>query len=278
LKEEGAISGFIRTVHHLDHFDDMRLSRWQHRAWRDADRVLCVSEMWTCKMRRTYGVEAMTVSNGIDATRYGVRSDSKALKEKFGIGEGPVVLAVGGIEERKNTLMLLDAFAMLRTRKPSAQLVLAGGASLLDHDAYARRFFARATEMGLETGAKATPVVIAGPLDDAEMPALYQLADVVSMISLREGFGLVVLEALASGRPVVVSNIAPFTEYLDARTCVFANPQDASDIATALNDPQDIDFDNAVPALLERFTWQASARRHLDIYRQWLAHALLAHH
>jgi glycogen synthase len=167
---------------------------------------------------------------------------------------------------------------MLRARKPSAQLVLAGGASLLDHDAYARRFFAHAAEMGLETGAKATPVIIAGPLDDAEMPALYQLADVVSMISLREGFGLVVLEALASGRPVVVSNIAPFTEYLDARTCVFANPQDASDIATALNDPQDIDFDNAVPALLERFTWQASARRHLDIYRQWLAHALLAHH
>jgi glycogen synthase len=232
-----------------------------------------VSETWTSRMRRTYGVEAMTVTNGIDPSRYGTQTDSTALKERFGIGEGPVVLAVGGMEERKNTLMLLEAFAMLRTRRPSAHLVLAGGASLLDHDAYARRCIERIAELGIAAG-----VVVTGPLDDADMPALFQLADVVSMISLREGFGLVVLEALASRRPVVVSNIAPFTEYLDARTCVFANPHDASDIASALNDTQGVDFETAVPALLERFTWHASARRHLDIYRQWLAHAPLAHH
>ena len=46
------------------------------------------------------------------------------------------------------------------------------------------------------------------------MPALYRLADALVFASLHEGFGLAVLEAMASGTPVVVSHIAPFTEYL----------------------------------------------------------------
>jgi glycogen synthase len=279
LKQAGAIRGFLRTVHHLDHFGDARLAHWQRRAWRDADDVLCVSDAWTRTMRDTYGIPARTVTNGIDTMRYGACADEgcQRLIERFGIGDGPVVLAVGGIEERKNTQMLLEAFALLRARYPAAQLVLAGGASLLDHDAYARRFFARAAELKLGVGERGTPVVITGALDDAAMPALFRLADAVSMISLREGFGLVVLEALASGRPVLVSHIEPFTEYLDSDTAVFTDPHDAHAIAGALTRAlgahHGIDFAHAVPALLRRFTWQASAARHLDIYQEWFAHA-----
>jgi glycogen synthase len=278
LKADGAIRGFVRTVHHLDHFDDARLANWQHRAWRDADEVLCVSETWTRTMRETHGVAARTISNGIDAARYGAIADrdTARLRERFGIGEGPVVLAVGGIEARKNTLMLLEAFARLRIDEPDAQLVLAGGASLLDHDAYARRFFARAAELGLNASDRGTPVIVTGPLDDAAMPALYRIADVVSMISLREGFGLVVLEALASARPVVVSRIEPFTEYLGDTHCIFTDPHDARHVANALllaiNTQSEV---NSTNALLRRFTWEASAARHLDIYQEWLDHAPL---
>nr|WP_062611774.1 MSMEG_0565 family glycosyltransferase [Caballeronia calidae] len=281
LKEAGAIRGFLRTVHHLDQFDDARLFHWQRRAWQDADEVLCVSDAWTRTMRETYGVVARTVTNGIDRTRYGACADGGAngLRERLGIGVGPVVLAVGGIEERKNTSMLLEAFALLRARRPSAQLVLAGGASLLDHDGYTRRFLARAGELELDISNEGTPVIVTGALPDSSMPALFRLADVVSMISLREGFGLVVLEALASERPVVVSRIAPFTEYLDERTCVFTDPDDAVSIAAALDRAIDgesgIDFIGATPALLRRFTWQSSAARHLDIYGKWLVHAPL---
>nr|WP_087045935.1 MSMEG_0565 family glycosyltransferase [Caballeronia ptereochthonis] len=282
LKEEGAIRGFVRTVHHLDHFDDAQLSHWQRRAWQDADEVLCVSEAWARTMRETYGVEAQTVANGIDRMRYGACADgdTSCLRERFGIGTGPVVLAVGGIEERKNTSMLLEAFALLRARRPTAQLMLAGGASLLDHDDYTRRFLSRAAGLGLDVSGEGTPVIVTGALPDASMPALFRLADVVSMISLREGFGLVVLEALASECPVVVSRIAPFTEYLDDRTCVFTDPNDAVSIAVALDKAIDgasgIDFLDATPALLRRFSWQSSAARHLDIYGKWLVRAPLA--
>lgn len=282
LQEQGVIRGFVRTVHHLDHFDDPQLAHWQRRAWQDADTVCCVSDAWTHSMRSEYGVAAQTVANGINSTRYGAAADidKHALAVRFGIGDGPVVVAIGGIEERKNTSMLLEAFALLRAQRPSAQLVLAGGASLLDHDAYTRRFLTRAAELQLDVSAKGTPIVVTGALDDASMPALYRLADAVSMISLREGFGLVVLEALASERPVVVSRIAPFTEYLDDTTCIFTDQHEAGFIADALMHALDgaggIDFVHAVPALLRRFTWQASAARHLDLYNEWLARQPLA--
>ncbi|MEA3124818.1 MAG: hypothetical protein QOD67_1837 [Caballeronia sp.] len=273
LAAEGEIAGFVRTVHHLDHFDNPRLAAWQTRGWRDADRVLCVSEAWTREMRDTYGVEAATVPNGVDLKRYSTprTPHDERLRQRLGLdGNEPVVLAVGGIEARKNTLGLLDAFAALVKHYPQARLVVAGGASLLDHDVYAQGFTDRVDEYGLSQA-----VTVTGPLDDADMPALFRCADVLAMVSLREGFGLVVLEALACGTPAVASNIAPFTEYLDDSLCCWATPTDPASITDALERVIDgrhrTDFNHAVPALVDRMSWQASARKHLDIYSALLA-------
>lgn len=275
LRHEGAIFGFVRTVHHLDDFAVPRLAEGQRRAYADADAVYCVSDAWTCRMQRNFGVNAVTVTNGVDLERFTAKRDDSdtALLARFDIVGAPVVLAIGGIEERKNTLQLLEAFASLKQTHADAQLVVAGGASLLDHDAYGRRFFERAAALNLAVGA-GCPIVVTGPLDDDVMPALFRRADVVSMVSLREGFGLVVLEALASGTPVVVSRIAPFIEYLDERVCCWAQPHDAHSIASALCRSFDarggIDFTLAVPELLQRFSWTASARRHIALYRRQL--------
>ena len=288
LKAEKRIHGFLRTVHHLDRFDDSRLAAWQRRAYEDADQVLCVSELWTSAMRSAFGIDAITVPNGVDVERFSPREtgkerahDNALLRQRLGINsdDGPIVLAVGGIEARKNTLNLLEAFAAVQRVLPRAQLVIAGGASLLDHDAYTRRLLQRVAELGLSIGPQES-VVVTGALDDAAMPALFRSADVLAMVSLREGFGLVVLEALASGTPVVASAIAPFTEYLDDSTCYWADPADVESIAAALlralaapGSPgaNTTDFEHAVPALLARFNWTASAERHVDIYRRFVA-------
>ena len=170
LREAGSIRGFVRTVHHLDAFDNPRLSAWQRRAYADADTVLCVSDTWTRKMRDEFGVTASTVNNGVDVARFRDVGSTDVCTE-FGLSGKPLVLAVGGIEERKNTLQLLEAFALLRQTHAEAQLVLAGGASLLDHDTYTQRFIARAAQVGLRIG-KHEPIVVTGPLEDAAIPAL----------------------------------------------------------------------------------------------------------
>ena len=79
---------------------------------------------------------------------------------------------IGGVEERKNTIRLLQAFQALRLQHPSARLVIAGGASLLDHDAYQARF----AGVLAHCGATADAVIRTGPLRQKLMPALYRAA------------------------------------------------------------------------------------------------------
>lgn len=276
LQDAGHIGGFVRTVHHLDTFDVPQLAQWQHTAFARASQVLCVSRLWCAHLAREYGIEAHEVTNGVDAARFSPASEvgDAALALRLGIRTGaPVVLAVGGVEERKNSARLLGAFAVLRATHPQAQLVIAGGASLLDHTAYAQAFRVQMQGFGFDEG-PFQPVRLTGPLADIDMPALYRLADAVAMPSLREGFGLVVLEGLASGAPVVVSRIAPFTEYLADTDVSWADPTDPAAIAAALRhalatrDPRRIA--RSAARLAQRFSWAASAERHVALYRAGL--------
>lgn len=276
LQDAGHIDGFVRTVHHLDTFDDPQLTRWQQTAFERASLVLSASRLWCEHLGTEYGIEAHEIGNGVDITRFSpaARDGDAALAQRLGIAAGaPVVLAVGGIEERKNSLRLLAAFALLRAAHPRAQLVMAGGASLLDHAAHAQAFGALAQALGFEEG-PGQPLRVTGPLPDADIAALYRLADVVAMPSLREGFGLVVLEGLASGVPVVVSRIAPFTEYLAETDVSWADPADAVSIAEALAEALATRDSQRIAAsagrLSQRFSWAASAERHAALYRAHL--------
>ena len=277
LVDAGVIEGFVRTVHHLDPFDDARLVAWQTRSVLRAQQVLCVSPGWCQTLERDFGIGAALVANGVDCERFGRAPDARdaALAQRLGLRSGaPLFLAVGGIEARKNSVRMLEAFLQVRAVLPGAQLVVAGGASLLDHGDCARAFDALAASAGLAPG-PGHALVLAGPLPDADMPALFRLADALLMPSLREGFGLVVLEALASGTPVVVSRCAPFTEYLGdsvaAGHALHADPLDAASIARAMRraiEPaRAAALALAVPPVCRRYSWAASAQRHVALYR-----------
>jgi glycosyltransferase-like protein len=276
LVEAGAIPGFVRTVHHLDHFDEPQLMDWQQRAFMRASLVLCVSQTWCDRLQAEHGVPSSLVHNGVDMDRYSPTKDAsdERVAELHGLRSGgPMFLAVGGVEERKNTLRMLEAFIAFHETSPQAQLVIAGGASLLNHDAYSRGFDTLLRASGLRCGAGES-VVVVGTVPDVDMPALFRAADVLLMASIREGFGMVVLEALASGTPTVVSRIVPFTEYLDADEgqghCCWADPMSAASIAQAMVRacvPSHAEaLANGTPEVCRRFSWQASAERHELLY------------
>jgi len=279
LVQRGRIGGFVRTVHHLDQFDDPRLAAWQARGHAAAATVLCVSRLWQATLKREHGIDAALVANGVDTARFTpcnarTLGADTLLRQSLGLGEGPVFLAVGGVEPRKNTLRILDAFLRVRRRLPEAQLVIAGGVSLLDHGDYVRRFDALADAAGLriEAGNPAShPVSILGRVDDADMPALYRCADALIFPSLNEGFGLAVLEAMACGTPVVVSRIAPFTEYLPDGCCAWTDPGDPAGIAAAMLQACDpataAHLRAAGQRIAARHTWATSAAQHLAIYQ-----------
>jgi glycosyltransferase-like protein len=210
-----ALPPVIRTVHHVDDFRSPSLIECQNRSILGPDALLCVSEPWVERLQREYGVDAMLVRNGVDTDRYrpprasGERADAR---RGFGFGDRFTVLTVGGIEPRKGTITLLEGFAELRRLAPELDplLVLAGGATLFDYRPEIERFRERLAELGLEDH-----VLALGSLSDGSIERLYRAADVFAFPSTKEGFGLAALEALASGLPVVASDLDAFRTFLD---------------------------------------------------------------
>ncbi|RZL03851.1 MAG: MSMEG_0565 family glycosyltransferase [Rubrivivax sp.] len=273
LRDRGLIRGFVRTVHHLDQFGDPRLMAWQQRGFMRASQVLCVSALWQGVLQHAHGIEAALVHNGVDANRYSAQAGQSdhGVRRKHGLVAGrqngaPVFLMVGGVEERKNTHRVLQAFIQVRATQPQAQLVIVGGASLLNHDDHSRQFKASLHASGLPCG-PGQAVLITGPVPDDDMPALFRAADALLMPSLREGFGLVVLEALACGTPVLVSRTAPFTEYLAEPDVTWADPLSVASIERAMHQMLGVARHTGLPEVCQRFTWPASAERHTALYR-----------
>ena len=269
LKERGLIRSFARTVHHVDGFADPRLSALQTRAIASADRLFVVSRLWQDRLGREFGHVPHLVGNGVDTERFSPQPDETdaGLRLLVPLPAGArTFVAIGGVEKRKNTIAILEAFRIVHGRHPATRLVIAGGASLLDHDAYQAEFAAALAASGLPQGA----VVRTGPLPQALIPALYRAADALVFPSVKEGFGLVVLEAMASGVPVVTSRIAPFTEYLEDGDVAWCDPDDAASIAHAMMAALDAPRRDVLIArgfaIAARHDWSRVAHAHLPTY------------
>ncbi len=268
LKQQGRIPHFVRTVHHIEDFQSPYLQDCQEKSIYQPQRCLCVSDVWQRTLEKDYGIEAHRVINGV-SSRFSAQPNGSepALANAYGIRNGPVYLTVGGIEPRKNSLNLLRAFHQVRQVNPQAQLVIAGGATLFDYQAYRQTFMTLVDAYGLTDS-----LVLPGVIPDADLPTLYRLADVFVFPSVQEGWGLVVLEAIASGLPVLTSNQAPFTEFLSAQDAMLVNPEDVDAIATAMvtllnpNTAQKL-IDHSRP-IVNRYSWQQSAKMHLELYTE----------
>lgn len=261
----------VRTVHHVERFDDPYLAACQERSILHADRVLTVSAAAAEDIQRSFDVEAGLVGNGVDCARF-VNVDPRrvdAWRARLGAEGAPVVLAAGGIEERKNTLRTLRAFASLRATYRGARLWIMGGASVLQHDAYRATFDEELAALPTATRAAVTGL---GVVADQELPALLQAADVLAMPSLHEGFGLVALEALAAGLPVVAAQRPPFTEFLDTSCALLVDPLSEAAITSGLLQALDEGprRREAGRRRARRHGWDQVAQRHIAHYQRLL--------
>ena len=107
-----------------------------------------------------------------------------------------------------------------------------------------------------------------GGVSDEELARLYRGAAAVAYVSLYEGFGLPVLEALASGAPVVAPAGPPFSEFAEAATLV--DPRDPDSIASGLRDAVErgAELRRLGPPAVRPYTWEKAARAHADLYRE----------
>jgi glycosyltransferase-like protein len=274
LRQQRQIPHFIRTVHHIEDYSSPYLQQCQDRSIREADLCLCVSKQWQIELEKQYQISAPRVINGVDLWRFSpiLSGLEPVLKERWGLHGSPIYLTVGGIEPRKNSIRLLQAFGQVLKDYPNAQLVIAGGATLFDYQSYRDEFFAIAHHLQIEIGRS---LVLPGVILDSELPALYRIADAFVFPSVKEGWGLVLLEAIASGLPVITSNQPPFTEFLSESQAILVDPDSPDAIAQAMRaivEPdRSISLVQQSQSVLACYTWEASAKMHLHHYQQLLA-------
>jgi phosphatidylinositol alpha-mannosyltransferase len=172
------------------------------------------------------------------------------------------VLYVGRMEPRKGVDRLVRAMVDVHDRLPRTQLVIVGGGpGRADVETLARQLDVR--------------VVLAGRVSDDDLPAYYQHADVVCSPAIAdESFGIVLLEAMAAGRPIVATDIAGYSEWLGPAGCArLANVGDAASLARELLAVLE---DSALARTLgergaresKKYDWNVVARRLEEIYFQ----------
>jgi glycosyltransferase-like protein len=266
----------VRTVHHVEHFTSQYLIDCQRRSIELADDVLSVSELTRQEVLDEFRRPTALVPNGVDLTRFIGRSREVegSLRKRFGIDDDDrIVISVGGVEPRKNSLRSLDAVAKAYPQNPRLRWLLVGGASIWDHKEYRAEFERRLRMLPDDLRAR---IVSCGQLSDPELTALYQMSDVLLCPSEREGWGLCVLEAMAAETAVLVSDQPPFTEYLDRGCARFVVPHAVESIAAALSEllvDRELQRQMIEAGLkrVERMSWHRSAEVHADHYSSLLA-------
>ncbi len=232
------------------------LNRVVPRSVRRADHILVDSDATRRDLIDLYGTPSEKVSvvySGVDA-RFGPVEQAgaiRAVRAKYGIGDGPFILSVGTVQPRKNYARLAEAF--YRLDQPDLSLVIAGGKGWLEDDLYTR-----IDALGL--GGR---VRFIGFADDDDLPALYSAARVFAFPSLYEGFGLPPLEAMACGTPVVASNVSSVPEVV-GEAGLLVDPLDVDALAGAL--ARALDDETLRADLIEKgreqagaFTWDQTA-------------------
>jgi glycosyltransferase involved in cell wall biosynthesis len=261
----------IITRHNDDPFRRLPVMRLLNRAAIGrARRLIAISHALAGFVPRYEGApseKVVTIHYGLDPQAYLARAKAGAFRREMGWGgEAPMVLFAGRLAWQKGVEGLLAAWGSVAAQCPAAQLVIAGDGP--------QRAQLERLAASLDSGSNS--VHFLGWRHD--LPSLMVAADLLVVPSLWEGFGLVTLEAMAAGKPVVASRVSALPEIVaDGETGLLVLPYDREALAGAmiglLRDPTRArQMGRAGRARLEaRFTVEEMARKHLRLYEECLA-------
>jgi glycosyltransferase involved in cell wall biosynthesis len=225
---------------------------------RRADRFITVSRFTADDLMRRAEVPASRIDvipHGLDSA-FPVTAHGEPPRAQG----PPYMLAVGGVSPRKNTRRLIEAFIRWRAR---------GG----HRSAYQLRITGASLDTSFEDGGDSMPdgVSLLGYVDKAELRRQYAGAAAFLYPSIYEGFGLPIVEAMASGAPVVTSKTASAPEVAGG-AAILVDPFDVSSIEAGLDQVTSPGEAERLRTLggerAREFHWSTAAARTIEVYRQ----------
>ncbi len=254
---------YIPKLRLLSYFRISRLSA------RFADKIIAISTNTKTDLVKLYKVPAEKIQVILLAAEETFRPENKEsargkIKKNFGI-QPPFILYVGQIRVQKNVPRLLDAFKKIKEKGFPHRLVLVGS-----HNT-GSEFYDLASEIE-KRGLKDEVIHISNCNRTEDLASFYNAADLFTYLSLYEGFGLPVLEAMACGTAVVASRVASIPEVAGGAG-ILINPYNVDEIAQTLyrvlkdNDLRNELIDKGLKRVT-KFSWLRTAQETLSLYKK----------
>ncbi|NIM04873.1 MAG: glycosyltransferase [Armatimonadetes bacterium] len=238
-------------------------------------RVICCSEFMGEEVKRVLSVPAekvRVIPNGVELSRLRIPPrEKKNLKEfrlRWAAPEEKIVFFAGRMVREKGAHILVDAVPRVLSAWPKVKFVIVGGG-------WTGHLAAQASALGV-----GNRVIFTGFISEEDLRRLYAVADVAVFPSLYEPFGIVALEAMAAGVPVVTSDIGGFREVVRHRETgihTWANNADslAWGIVEVLRKPEEaaVRALRAAKEVKTHYTWKKVAQRTLAVYNEIVSEA-----
>ncbi len=208
-------------------------ARYVHRVAAISDAAASEFRGWRSMLSSTglLGPDVASVPLAV-STYNSTQNDVDHARGELGLGQLPIVLAVGSHEPRKNHMVVLHAAELLWRDGVRFALAFIGG-----HSWKADAFLRRVRELSQQ----GLPVIVVERAPEPLLWAAYRIATVSVSVSLQEGYGLPVAESLACGTPVVTSNFGAMVEQAVMGGCIQVEPRSpdavARGIRSVLTDP-----------------------------------------
>ena len=186
-----------------------------------ADRVISTTESYATTSRTLWDIDVTVIPNAVDIHRFKPENDGKIIRDKYAAEDEPLALFVGRLVPHKGIGILIRSL----TYTEKGKLLIVG-------DGPYKKWLTNLVKK-LDLSER---VVFVGPVDDYWLPAYYAATDVVILPSTSrlEAFGIVGLEGMASGKPLILSDIPGVRDVISEKEGYIVEPLDPNAIAEAL--------------------------------------------
>jgi len=240
---------------------------WYQRALRSFSSLLPVSDYCRRESAAYWSIpedRMQVLYNGVSLQQfYPDAAAAAGRRAALGVGDEFVLVYVGRVCKQKGTDLLVDAYARLRAEGRKIRLVIAGPIGQ----------FGQEGSDEITNKLKANQGLYLGPVDEAVLPSVYNMADVFVLPTRdNEMFGMAAIEAQACGRPVVCSNHGGLPEVVDRSSGLLFRTGDLDDLTQQLrllmdNAAMRQQFSEAAVSNARRFAWESITKELGEVYR-----------